>query len=547
MLFKSSNTTIGIDFSSSGIKIVEVDTKTKPVKVMNYVVDSYTIEGRDELRYHINNIIDEKGYSGKKANIAFSSSSTQHKIITLPQMSKREMKVVLKREVKKEASSIPGEIVYDSKLLGTVKEKGIQKNKVLLVFTPRDEVEDTLSFWKGAGVEPQLLTSTPLALLGSLKILTTEWEENTIAFVNLGMLKAFIMIADQGNLEFSRDFILGTKEDKTPNFKDGDKASTFGKSDSEYIDGVFTEINRSLLYYKHQFRGKIVNKIILGGKLTQLEAIKDSLKGRFEQDIDIFSPTAYFETTSLGTHQKSFQKLLPSLAISLGLCLKDIGKAKKINLMPREIVEQKQLFVRKVAMGILSVILLLSLLTGYLFLSKSVSDQQKILFKQQVFWREMAPMVNNLTQVERERKFYQSRLLILDNFLHSWALWHDILKGLSLVVPNEMLFHLVEVKKNGKDYQIDIKGEVIAKSAASAQATFNQFYFDLERCTFLKDLDPPVITLNPYVKTLKSDSEKSSINLWLVGEEGSRSGRQNISKLNFEISGVCRQKKRCKG
>lgn len=540
MLFKSSNTTVGIDSSSSGIRIVEVDTKTKPLRIINYVADTYNIENRDELNSHIRKIIDERGFRDKKTNIAFSSSSIQHKIITLPQMSKREMKTVLKREVKKEASSISGEIVYDSKLLGTVKEKGIEKNKVLLVFTPRDEVEDTLSFWKGAGVEPQLVTSTPLALLGSLKILTTEWEENTIAFVNLGMPKAFIMIADQGNLEFSRDFILGTKEDKVPLFKDGDKASTFGESDSEYIDGVFTEINRSLLYYKHQFRGKVVNRIILGGKLPQLEAIKDSLKERFEQDIEVFSPTEYFETTSLGIHQKSFQKLLPSLAISLGLCLKDIGKAKKINLMPREIVEQKQLFVRKAAMGTFSATLLLSLLIGYLFLSKSVSNQKKILFKQQVFWSEMAPMVNNLTRVERERKLYHSRRLILDNFLYSWTLWHDILKSLSLVVPNEMLFHLVKIKKNGKGYQIDIKGEVIAESAASAQATFNRFYFNLERYPFFKDLDPPVITLNPHVETLKSDLDKSSINLHLEGEKVKQARKQSVSKLKFEISGVCK-------
>jgi type IV pilus assembly protein PilM len=541
MLFKNSGPTIGIDFSNSGIKIVEVDTKSKPVKVINYVVDTYSIEDRAELSDYIKNILGEKGFSYKKAHIAFSGSLVQHKIITLPQMSKREMKVVLKREAKKEASSIPGEIVCDSTILGTVKEKGIQKNKVQLVIVPRNEVEDTLSFWKGAGVEPQLLTSTPLALLDSLKALSTGWEENIIAFVNFGMLKTFIMIAEQGNLEFSRDFSLGAKEDKIPDFKDGDETPPFDGLESDYIDRIFTEINRSLLYYKHQFRGKSVNKIILGGELTQLEIIKDSLKERFEQDIDIFSPTEYLDTTSLGEHQKAFRKLLPSLATSLGLCLKDIGKAKKINLMPREIVEQKQLFGRKVAMGISSAILLLSLLTGYFFLSQSVRAQQKSLFTQQVFWQEMAPMVNNLTRVERERSLYQSRSLILDSFLYSWTLWHDILKGLSLVVPNEMLFHLVEVTKKGQGYQMDIKGEVIAESAASAQATFNRFYFDLERSPFLKDLDPPVITLNPYVETLQGDSDRSSLNLRLGGEKENRSVKQSVSKLNFEISGVCRQ------
>jgi len=104
-----------------------------------------------------------------------------------------------------------------------------------------------------------------------------------------------------------------------------------------------------------------------------------------------------------------------------------------------------------------------------------------------------------------------------------------------------MLFHLVKIKKNGKGYQIDIKGEVIAESAASAQATFNRFYFDLERYPFFKDLDPPVITLNPHVETIKSDLDRSSINLRLEGEKVKQARKQSVSKLNFEISGVCRQ------
>jgi len=540
-MFLKNSSTVGIELSNGRLTIVEMDTHTKPIRVKKFIAATFNDESRDECASHIRKIIDEEGFSSKKVQITFSSSSILYKTINLPQMSKREMRVVLKREAKKEASSFSGEIVYDNLIIGSVEEKGIEKNKVLLVIAPRDEVDDTIAFWREAGIEPQFLTTSSLALLNCLKMFTSEGKEEAIAFLYLGVRKASIIIADQGNLELSRDFILGTTTSRGKNYshlKEEGETSLAGVSESEYTDRVLTEINRSFLYYKHQFRGKRVERIVLGGELAYLETIRASLKERVEQNIDIFLPIKYLDTTNLGAQQKAFQEQLPSLAISLGLCLKEI-KHNKINLIPQEIVEQKQLLVRKVAMGTSSAILFLSLLIGYLCLSVSVSNQQKMLFKQRVFWSEIAPMVTNLTQVERESQLFQSRQYILDNFIHSWTLWQNMLKSLSLLVPDEMLLHCVEVEKKEEIYHIDIKGEVVADSAASAQAAFNRFYYDLEHSHFFKGLDPPTITLSPYVETFKSNPGSSNINLRLREEEASRLRGHSVSKLDFEISGEC--------
>jgi len=529
MLFQSSANTIGIDLRDSEIKIVEMDTRAKLPKILNYHTSTLSTENRDERALQVRKIIEEKGFSARKTNIAFSSSSVLHKTITLPHMSKREMKAVLKREAKKEASSISGEIVYDSLILGSVVEKGIEKNNILLVIAPQDEANEILSFWKEVGLEPQLLTTVSLALLGSLKTTSSEWENEVTAFLYLGALQTFMIISDRGKLEFSRDFMLSKRECEE---------SSLDLPDSEYVNRLTMEINRSFLYYKHQFRGKVVKKTILAGEIENLNVIKDSLNEGVDQDVDVFLPTQHLDTTNLGENQKAFQELLPSMAISLGLCLKDMRKT-KINLMPAEVVEKKQIFARKLAFCTSTSIILLLLLFGYLFLFLSVKNHQRILFRQQVFWREIAPMVNKLTKVERERELYQSRLFVLENFKSTDLLWQDMLKSLSLMVPDEMLLHFLQAKKEGEVYQVDIKGEVVSDSAASTQAVFNQFYHDLEHYSFFKTINPPSIKLNPYVETLGAIPGSSNINLnWIKKREGRLEGR-NLNKLTFEISGEC--------
>lgn len=531
MLFKSPTSTIGIDLRDDSIKIVEMDTGVKIPRILNFRSARLSAEDRDERAIQIKSFIEENGFHGRQTNIAFPSSSVLHKTIMLPRMSRREMKAVIKREAKKEASSMTGEIVHDSLLLGSVVEKGIEKNYILLVIASKDEVNDTISFWRDTGLEPQLLTTVSLALLGSLKITPGQWEKEITAFLYLGQQKAFIIISDCGNLEFSRDFIL----EKSPR-----EPSDMDLPNHEYVDRAIVEMNRSLLYYKHQFRGKTVQKIILSGEVDDGGSIKEALSEGLDQaiEVDDFLPAENLDLTHLGTNQKAFVEQLPSLAISLGLCMKDVKKT-KINLMPAEVVERQKIFIQKSIFYASAAMILVALLLGYVYLFMSVKNNQRILIRQQVYWREIAPMVTTLTQVERDRKVYQSRLFILENFRGSDVMWQNVLKSLSLMVPDEMLFHLFQARKRGGDYRIDIKGEVVSESAASAQVIFNQFYDDLKHASFFKTINPPSIRLNPYVETLGRIPGDSNVNLnWIKNREGRLDGK-NLNKLTFEISGIC--------
>ena len=542
MFFKSSNTTIGIDLRENALKIVEMDVRGKLPTLVNYYCGTCHTEDRDELSSHLRSIIEEKGLRGKRLNIALSSPSIQHKILTLPQMSRRETKAVLKREVKKDTSSLSGEIVYDSLILGPTVEKGIQKNKVLLVTVPKDEVNDSLAFWSGMGFELHLLTTVSLALLGSLKMVIGEKNEEATAALYLGAEKTFLIISDQGSIEFSRDLILGTgknREDSSA-FPQQETTPPADTPDSAYIDRVLTELNRSFLFYKQQFRGKIVKKIILAGEGAGLHAIRSALNQELEQEVDIFLPTGFLDTTHLEVDHKELQSVLPSLAISIGLCLKENRKY-RINLMPLEIVEQKQLRVRKVALGGVSAIVFLALLFGYLGLVRSVSTQRKMLFEQQVFWREFAPLVDNLTQVQRERTLFQLRQSTLDNVINSGGLWKDRLKSLSIFVPDEMLFHRLQTKKRENTYLLEITGDVIAESAAAAQTIFNDFYHEMDQCPLFAGIKPPVITLSPHRETMESPADTSSVNLTQGGGNARSVGGESASKLTFDLSAEWRE------
>jgi len=538
-MFRTATTTIGIVLSAGGIKIVELDTTTRPFKVIDYVNESYHLEGENVLASQLRSILTEKRYTGRKVNIAlpdFPDSTFLHKVITLPRMSKKEMRIVLQREAKKEALS-SSEIVHDGVLLKTVEEKGVQKNRVLMVIAPRKEIDDNIAFWREVGVEPQLFTTFPLALLHSLSMCNSELQKEIVAFLYLELFRISMIIVDQGTFEFSRNFILNTtpKRDSSISYlSEGTEEAARELLDREYIDLILTEINRSFLYYKHQNRGKTVERIMLGGEVTYLENLKSALKERVEQKVDIFLPITTLDASALGIRQQAFQKLLPSLAISLGLCERE-NNQNKINLLPQEVREQKRLLLSRAIMGTACAVLFLSLFIGYVCFLWGVHTQQKVLFKQQVAWGELAPLVTNLTEVERERKQSHAQSLVLNSFLHSETLWRGLFKSLSILVPDEMLFHRLEAKKKEGGYQIEIQGEVVADSAASAQALFNQFYHAMEQSPFFKNSNNPTIRLSPYVETIGTNPDPGSINLKWNKKDTGRVIAQSVSKLDFEI------------
>ena len=96
MLFESKSI-VGIEITSSQIRFVRMDSSAKPAKVLDFgVVDLFSAHP-DNLAQQLEAVVQKRGLESQQASSAVSDPAIVHHVITIPPMSKRDMRVVVER------------------------------------------------------------------------------------------------------------------------------------------------------------------------------------------------------------------------------------------------------------------------------------------------------------------------------------------------------------------------------------------------------------------------------------------------------------------
>src|SRR4029077_6501623 len=142
-----ANRVLGIEYAGDRIKIVEVSFGRK-LKVFNFaLVDNRNVDPARRTE-QLNHTLQTRGFEAKDAIIATSGGNTEHRLLTLPPLSSREMHFVMQRESKKLAPTGMAEMLWSYEILKSKEELGIKKNQILLVTAERplvDAAQDLLN------------------------------------------------------------------------------------------------------------------------------------------------------------------------------------------------------------------------------------------------------------------------------------------------------------------------------------------------------------------------------------------------------------------
>src|SRR5207253_5069351 len=127
-----ANRVLGIEYTGDRIKIVEVSFGRK-LKVFNFaVIDNRSVEPERRTE-QLNHTLQVRGFEAKDAIVAASGGgNTEHRLLTLPPLSTREMRFVMQREAKKLAPTGMAELLWSYDILKPKEELGIKKNQILL-------------------------------------------------------------------------------------------------------------------------------------------------------------------------------------------------------------------------------------------------------------------------------------------------------------------------------------------------------------------------------------------------------------------------------
>lgn len=482
MIFKSRNI-IGVEITLSQIRLVEADVSRQPTKVLNFALIDLFSPHEDNIAQQIKGVLESSWFKGRRANIAISHPSVIHRLISLPPIPEEEMKLIVEREVKEVKPGPEDEVTFDWQIIREIEEKGVKKREILIVIAPSLEVNHQRSLVQTSGLRCGILTTIPLALLSSLKLIR-DGGKGAVGFLHMGTEQGYLLFAREGKWCFSREFARREK----------------GFSDEQ----VLSEVKRSIHYFKQHFRREEPERIIIGGKVKEeLDIIRENLEDNLGVKTEMFDPAYGLDLSLVKGRGKEWEKVLPNLAIALGLA-GQYPRDAAINLVPSKIKKREKEFKKRALAGSLAAIILLGLTAAYGGLSQSLKSQNDILLQKESALKKFQPFLDRVKLLEEKRSHYDRSLSFLKDHKKKRTPWFRALQHLSLIVPDKMVFHSLKTERMEDRWQLNIKGEVVAADSYTVQKNFNRFYSQFRDSSIFFDIE--LMPLN--ITRFKEDDEK---------------------------------------
>lgn len=495
-MFKSNNT-LGIEITSSHIKLVEADASIQPAKILNFALIDILSPHADNIAQQLKAIVKEKGFKTGRANTVISHPSIIHRLTTLPPMPKEEMAMIISREVE-QAKHFPEEHVFDWHIIREVEEKGVGKKEILFAIAPSGVVDQKITLVEGAGLNCNLLTTIPLSLLNSIKLIR-DGEKGAIALLYLGIDRGYLIFAREGRWTFSREFPKGEE----------------GFNEQH----VTSEVKRSLLYLKKQFRGEETDKLIISGELGEdLHIIKEGLRENLSLNVEELDPTYNLDLTPVKGRIREWETFFPGLAIALSLALQYPADG-VIDLIPLQVKKRKREFKKRVLLGVVAAIILLGLVVSYGGLHYNVGVHNKILRQNKAAMNRLQPILKEAKELEERRYRHNKSLAFLERLSTKSTHWVKALRHLSLIVSDEMVFRALEAKRVGDEWQIIIKGEIVAPDSFTVQKSFKHFYTSIKSSTIFSQVELMPMNIARFMEEGKAYS-KADFEIKLQVKEG---------------------------
>ena len=445
-----SERSLGIEITPSQIKAVEMDASATPPKVYRFATSELFSSQPENISGQLRSTLSRLKIRTRRARLAVVDENAHH-ILSLPSMPKKEMNVVVEREMNDLLGNRPEEMAFGWQILGD-DETG--KKMVLATAVSSEPLRDKALLLKDAGLFPDLITTEPLALFSASRLVEGV-DLGISCLVHLGESRGYAVFIRYGKWAFYRN-LPGS-----------------GTDQEELVE----EINRSLLYYRHQFRGEDVARVILSGEgVAGREKRWAESLGTQTND---FRP--YLDFSPLKGRAEEFRHDVPEFAIPIGLAGKRVSDA--ISLRDPETTKTlRQAGLKRLSvMGLIATLLLLAASYGYL--SHGIARNQRALTHKQQALNRLKPYLT-----ARKSRLEYDGLLAQLREIDDHAYWAEILKELSRTVPPAVAIETLRFKREEEYVSLTFKGQVVASKELSGREVLSRFYTQWESSPLLTEV-----------------------------------------------------------
>jgi type IV pilus assembly protein PilM len=345
---------IGVDIGSNAVKVVRVAYDRHGPKLryagLTELIPTETDSapsGQDRgAVMALHEMFREGRLIRQKMAVAYTGRSLIVRYFMLPRMPKDEIREAVRWEAKKLVPQPIEQMIVDFLIVGETEERDLKRYEILLVISERESVLSQLENLKPFRSQITSMDVNPLALFNTVKINYPADVQENLVFVDIGATQMTINISKRGVLRFTRSVQLGGEditralmqalqveypEAEQVKKQKGLAESTEDEKDARHrdtikaeVDRMILEIQRSIDYYRAQFREGGIKRVILMGGTPLMPGFRDYLSAYFDAGVVLDNPF----TNIRSDHSATADLLLmaPRFSTGVGLALRKAGE-----------------------------------------------------------------------------------------------------------------------------------------------------------------------------------------------------------------------------
>ncbi|WP_297576736.1 pilus assembly protein PilM [uncultured Deefgea sp.] len=339
---------IGLDISSSAVKMVELSQAGR-----NFSLERYVIEPLPKDAVTDNNIVNSEAVAlairnawrrmgSKVKNVAAAlpaSAVITKKILVQAGMSERELESQVETEANQYIPFPLDEVNLDFQVLG-IAANNPDEEDVLIAAAKKDKVDERVAAIEEAGLKAVVLDVESYATQAAFELMRPQLpnggENQIVAVVDIGSTAMHMNIFKDGQSIYSRDQAYAgnqlTQEIQRKfnmSAEEAEQAKRQGGLPDNYepdvlqpfMDTMALEISRSLQFFYTSSNYNAVDHILLAGGCSVIHGLDEAVSSR-TQVASTMRANPFFSMSTGKVKGKQIQLDAPSLLIACGLAMR---------------------------------------------------------------------------------------------------------------------------------------------------------------------------------------------------------------------------------
>lgn len=345
---KKTNIVLGIDITTTVVKLLEFSKHGKHYRVESYMVaplprDAVVDKQLTNVQIigeAIKKAVDRSGTHLKQAAVAVGGSSVITKLITLPAgLSDDEMIEQIMIEAEQYIPFSVDDVMFDFQLEG-INEIDSNRVNVLLAASRKENVEDRISALELAGLKAKIVDIEAFTIENAFVLLANQLphsvEDKTVVVIEIGANLTTLHVLYNSRAIYTREQNFGGKQltediQRTYglSYDEAGVAKKVGGLPDNYESDVLEpfkrnmvqQIQRSIQFFVASNASRPIDSVIIAGGCASIAGVDKLVSETLGVPTYIANPFVNMEISSR-VNQKSLAKDAPSMLIACGLALR---------------------------------------------------------------------------------------------------------------------------------------------------------------------------------------------------------------------------------